>query len=646
MDVSAIGHFYGSVVRFPEGFAVPPGGLARFLREDLRAKVFLVSSSVFDDRWATHTRKTLTADELFNIRGCIFEGDNGPVKRGVGLVQMALAQTEFLLLKCSESFMIQRSMEKTGFLDYKEYNPHRTVEMYFTSRRAPELYEKVPVGAVSIPEFDIGRRQEYWTEAERVVEAILVALSRCNIPIRIQTYQDGEVISICRDSIDGIIVDMVTSTSPSASHSDKSRGIWEYVPSVQGSEHPMRSVAGSSYVLVEKWTAGVKKPMPRPDTPQALNATSYSIVECFSIIGWQAHRLQVRGYGPLHVVMGRFVRPAILLLERATEGLQTADWRYRLSESELCVLHTCIDLVIKVVTLVIVSAGRFLSPEEIMHGVCLDASMASLRGKDLLGLLRLHILLLSFYADGIPSVPPADLDLWLSRGLIIARSWELVEHISDYAVFLRDSADALLIGVDSIFRCLLSLYKERVAGFPLPRVMTSESEEFEGALLRPPLRHSITFYWFSEALTLCVTFSALPSSSSNGTVNPNFGDTIGFYHLPTDIYDCFQQCIHKTLELMHLISLTSPIYPSYVEIWDRVSHILPDEASVSDRSVALFDFMDEIVNAYAGSGALSPKAGVSVLGVFVGYTGRISRIFAKQTHDTFSGSDPVVMALP
>ncbi|KAJ7780754.1 hypothetical protein DFH07DRAFT_765251 [Mycena maculata] len=496
MDVSAIGCFYGSVARFPEGFAIPPGGLARFLREDLHAKVFLISSGVFNDHWATHTRKMLMADELFNIRGCIlplefpflasqyyaasvrqnelralfsrynmpteaswmlyliqvllhavgFEGDNGPVERGVGPLQMALAQTEFLLLKCSESFMIQRSMDKTGFLDYEEYDPHCTVEMYFALRRAPELYEKVPVGAASIPESDIGKRLEYWTEAERVVEAILVALLRCNIPIRVQTYQDGEVISICCDSIDGVIADMVASTSPSTSRSDRSQGIREYVPSVEGSEHPMRSVAGSGYALVEEWTAG--KAMPRPDTPRALNAASYSIVECFSIIGWQVRRLQVRGYGPLHVVMEHFVCPAIFLLERATEGLQIAGWRYHVSESEVLVLRACIDLVIKVVTLVTVSAGRFPTSEEITRGVCLDASTASLRGKDLSGLLRLHILLLSFYADGIPPVPPADLDLWLSRGLIIAHSWELVEHISEYAVFLRDSAEALLIGVE------------------------------------------------------------------------------------------------------------------------------------------------------------------------------------------------------
>ncbi|KAJ7727813.1 hypothetical protein DFH07DRAFT_782350 [Mycena maculata] len=210
-----------------------------------------------------------------------FEGDNGPIERGVGPLQMALAQTEFLLLKCSESFMIQRSMDKTGFLDYKEYDPHQTVEMYFVSRRAPELYDKVPVGAASIPEFDIGKRLEYWREAERV---------------------DGEVISICCDSIDGVIADMVASTSPSASRSDKSQGIREYVPSVEGSEHPMRSVVESGYALVEEWTASIsrlciketpvvvlQKAMPRPDTPQALNATSYSIVECFSIIGWQVH---------------------------------------------------------------------------------------------------------------------------------------------------------------------------------------------------------------------------------------------------------------------------------------------------------------------------------------------------------------------
>lgn len=72
MDASAIGRFHSTVAVLPgESMDVPAGGLARFLQQNLRFKVFLVAISVLEDRWATRTRSSLTARDLHEARVCV-----------------------------------------------------------------------------------------------------------------------------------------------------------------------------------------------------------------------------------------------------------------------------------------------------------------------------------------------------------------------------------------------------------------------------------------------------------------------------------------------------------------------------------------------------------------------------------------------
>ncbi|KAJ6627304.1 hypothetical protein B0H10DRAFT_1941428 [Mycena sp. CBHHK59/15] len=239
MDAASLRSFHSSTVSWPsDPFFIPSGGLARFLRETLRFQVFLVSLGVFEDRWGTRTKDILSrgaqvrqnelrglfsryntpteAAWMFHVLLVLikvvgFDGDNGPPERGCTPIQVAAAEIEFLLQQCVDTFMMHRTTDRKTFLDYEEYDLHRTVEGYFSGRRLPEEYTRIKIGSPSVPEFDPAHRNEYWLEAERVVEATLISLSRIKGSVRVETGKDGEVLGVCKESIDELVSDMVAS---------------------------------------------------------------------------------------------------------------------------------------------------------------------------------------------------------------------------------------------------------------------------------------------------------------------------------------------------------------------------------------------------------------------------------------------------
>ena len=319
MDVCAIGRFHRSVSRFhPDPFGVPDGGLARFLREDLRAKVFLVSIGVFEDRWAIRACPSVTAEELFNLRVCMriivdhvvclvrpspifllteqtlqyyaarirqnelrsafsrfntpsesawmfylilvllhvigFDGDDGPVEHGFGPMQMALAETDFLLRKSSETFHIRQTLDTEGYLDYEEYDPRRTVEMYFKDRREPSSFSRIRSGPPPEILFETPQRTEYWTETERVVEAAVIALSRIEGPVEVETVDGGTVIGVSKKSVAAIIGDMVHPRSVASNSSDRPQGIRSYSPTSRQLVRSFSPSRTSAEVSLEEWS--------------------------------------------------------------------------------------------------------------------------------------------------------------------------------------------------------------------------------------------------------------------------------------------------------------------------------------------------------------------------------------------------------
>ncbi|KAJ7752152.1 hypothetical protein B0H16DRAFT_1723921 [Mycena metata] len=182
MDTSAIGCFHSTVAVLPgESMDVPAGGLSRFLRQNLRFKVFLVAISILEDCWATRTQTSITTRDLHEARVCVhiivdhmyyaarvrqnkfhqnfsrhntpmqaswmfyligvllyavgFDGDDAPDVQGVNVFNLAVLQADFFLKECAETVALLRVSKQAIFLDYEEYDPHHTVEPIFVSRQ-------------------------------------------------------------------------------------------------------------------------------------------------------------------------------------------------------------------------------------------------------------------------------------------------------------------------------------------------------------------------------------------------------------------------------------------------------------------------------------------------------------------------------
>ncbi|KAJ7817020.1 hypothetical protein B0H13DRAFT_1923192 [Mycena leptocephala] len=80
-------------------------------------------------------------------------------------------------------------------------------------------------------------------------------------------------------------------------------------------------------------------------------------------------------------------------------------------------------------------------------------------------------------------------------------------------------------------------------------------------------------------------------------VNPSFSVLEGHFHLPENTLRRLRSALRKILEVIHLISLQNPDYPSHVEIWNASSsvHLLPPDLPVSDRCRGGFQILDRLI---------------------------------------------------
>jgi hypothetical protein len=146
-----------------------------------------------------------------------FDRDDDPHIHGVSIFALASAQVDFFIKECAETVSIFRHSKDPVFLDYEDYDPRRTVETIFPSRRAPHQYKKVRVDNNPVIDFDLTPNKLYWTDAQRVVEATLMALSRVDGPIIVETGDDGSVVGVQKESVEGLLADMVH-CAPTRSH--------------------------------------------------------------------------------------------------------------------------------------------------------------------------------------------------------------------------------------------------------------------------------------------------------------------------------------------------------------------------------------------------------------------------------------------
>lgn len=196
---------------------------------------------------------------LLNVIG--FDGDNGAGEQGDGAQHMVVLQTEYLLRRACDTYALQQSVDKSGHLDYEAYDPHQTINPFFSNRREPVSYEHIIVGDAIPLDFDPRHRAEHWTDVERVIEACLLALSRMEGSVRVVTREDGVVERVLEDSVEEVVSSMVDPGSSVRTTSNGSKGIQFYCSC--GGEAGSRLFNGEydGTVQVEEWTTVIARPI-------------------------------------------------------------------------------------------------------------------------------------------------------------------------------------------------------------------------------------------------------------------------------------------------------------------------------------------------------------------------------------------------
>ncbi|KAJ7713915.1 hypothetical protein B0H16DRAFT_1478305 [Mycena metata] len=600
---------------------VPAGGLSRFLRQNLRFKVFLVAISILEDRWATRTRTSITTQDLHEARVCYyaarvrqnefhqnfsrhntptqaswmfyligvllyavgFDGDDAPEVQGVNVFNLAVSQAEFFSKECAETVALFRVSKQAIFLDYEEYNPHRTVEPIFVSRQPPRNFKRIAVNDAAVLDFSTEEiNSPVWTNAQRVVEATLVALSRVDGALLVETDSEGKVIGVQKESVEGLLADMVDSPPERGHQADclqggsGSRFCRSASPTLCADEEACgRELSEWSVSLLYKEKACMLRPhlisvpvfVNAPIHPAmsdvyclpriALDSNFYGIEEACKLVNEYALETALRFEPGSHTrdklddVMERYICPSIHLLDCALRPANTG-WlhRHELTMIELIVVHDTIS--------------------NIMGFLATGFSPAMFAGKD--------------RKQSAHQVIPSPIQLNLSRALMIGRAWNEVEDQMDFPSFLLSNTEQIFLGLGDHMTSTLSPPTNPVGivhliGSPAGRALATR---VEGACrMIQPLEISDQEYteqqeWappISVSLILCQVLRPAVFVLQQA-LDPSFHRTgYGPFEFPFSTTRMVQHSIRKLMELVHLISLTDPEYPSYVALWDGLEHL-------------------------------------------------------------------------
>ncbi|KAJ7017472.1 hypothetical protein C8F04DRAFT_1279388 [Mycena alexandri] len=119
-----------------------------------------------------------------------------------------------------------------------------------------------------------------------------------------------------------------------------------------------------------------------------------------------------------------------------------------------------------------------------------------------------------------------------------------------------------------------------------------------------------TWMFYLIAVLYTRKYCALPVFVLQQAVDPSFHRTgYGSFQFPYTTTCIIQSTLRKMMELVHLISLTDPDYPSYVALWDGISavHLIPDEPPVSDRTMGQLEILEYMVEVYGFNGENSTE---------------------------------------
>lgn len=142
-----------------------------------------------------------------------FDGDDADVGPGFNPLEMAKSEAEFLLCRSTENGLLRRSMERAASLEYPEYDLPKVIDEFFPHRRAPQSFPRIRERKALPISCDLAAAPKIWSDAGRVVEATLVALSRVKSQVKVETDEDGIVTGVLKSSMDEVLAEMVHSSS-------------------------------------------------------------------------------------------------------------------------------------------------------------------------------------------------------------------------------------------------------------------------------------------------------------------------------------------------------------------------------------------------------------------------------------------------
>jgi hypothetical protein len=138
-----------------------------------------------------------------------FDGDDADVGPGFNPLEMAKSEAEFLLCRSTENGLLRRSMERAASLDYPEYDIPKIIDDFFPHRRSPQSFPRIHEKEALPISCNLAAAPKIWSDASRVVEATLVALSRVKSQVKVETDEDGIVTGVLKSSVDEVLAEMV-----------------------------------------------------------------------------------------------------------------------------------------------------------------------------------------------------------------------------------------------------------------------------------------------------------------------------------------------------------------------------------------------------------------------------------------------------
>ncbi|KAJ6482813.1 hypothetical protein C8R47DRAFT_1073412 [Mycena vitilis] len=497
------------------------------------------------------------ASWMFYLLGALllavgFEGDDGVKERGIGPLEMAFSEAVFLLRCSSETFLLHTAMNTPRPFDYEEYDPHRTLDDFFPHRRSPSTFARIPLQDPSPVTFNIQERPEFWSDAGRIVESTLLALSRISTDIEVEISTTGEALSVSKKSVEAIVSAMVHPSPRSADLAEKSKGIRSYVAPGVGT--------GSAAVQAIRYHS---------------NKTSS--------------------------IMERVIRPSVYLLKQKLRG-DASDWvsAKDLHPDELYLVRNSVRSMIDVLRLLMDSGAASPTPEQVLEGAEGECRSGAIRATSLLCLLDFYVMLLVYCTDPETELPFPAHESLVMEAVRIARSWDILDPAVDFKgygpLYLHNSPPRAPSPELSDDEELSVSCQASRACMHIARLEISEETFMQREHWVPPMPiQEIIPRVLRPAVYLL-----------HQALDPYYiGRICGPYHLSRTTYGMVRRALRKMLELVCLISLQRPEYPSYVQIWDGVMDhsVIPPEPIVSDRSKRVFEILSDLVDNYGFEGS-------------------------------------------